>query len=342
MSELRKDPISARWVIIAPERARNPFGSRQISTNTNKESNREVEDLCPFCPGNEELTGNSILHLPENKNWKVRAFANKFPSLKVEGDLNREAKGMYDYISGIGAHEIIVDTCHHGKGISSLDTQDIEFVFQAYQSRILDLFNDRRLRYIQIYKNHGNLTFPLGEHSHTQLIATPVIPDILKTEYKNTRKYFANKERCLFCDLLNQERESNERIVTENKDFVLFCPYASQLPFEIQIYPKRHSHDFSGITPGEIKSLSEIVKDALVRLDTALKNPAYSMTIHSGPNRRAFGVPGKWQTIQFDYHWHIEIFPKISVETGFEFGSGLLINPSLPEEIAKYLKNIPC
>lgn len=334
MSELRKDPVSGRWVIIAPERAKRP----DLLTEKNLE--KKDKSNCPFCPGKEHLTGASILELKNNNNWKVRVFANRLPALRVEGDIERKAEGLYDFISGIGAHEIIVETPDHGQETADMDSKDIEYIIKAYQSRVLDLYNDTRLRYVLIFKNFGTGAGAYLEHSHSQLIATPIIPQSLKSEYEHAMKYYLRKERCLFCDLLNQEIKDGKRVISENEGFVLYTPYASRLPFEMHILPKRHHHDFSAITTDEIKRLSSILKEALLRLKTALDTPSYNLILHSGPNRRASGIPGKWQTIAFDYHWHIEILPRLTHLAGFEWGSGLYINPSLPEDTAPYLRSL--
>jgi UDPglucose--hexose-1-phosphate uridylyltransferase len=356
MSELRKDPVSGRWVIIAPERSRRPAiyqfeqygnssiiseGSIGFTKSPTDKKFRSTGNLCPFCPGNEHLTLASISTLfDENNHWKVRVFANKFPALRVEGDIDKKAEGLYDYISGIGAHEIIIDTPHHDKGIADLKGPDMEAIIKTYQARIQDLYNDQRLRFVMIYKNFGFNSGSSIDHSHSQLIATPIIPENLKIEYDHARKYFLFKERCLFCDLLNQELNDGRRIISENDDFILYTPYASRLPFEMHIFPRKHQHDFTQISPKGVQSLASILREALLRLKIALDNPSYNFIIHSSPNKGAKQIPGQWQTIHEDYHWHIEILPRILFLAGFEWGTGFFINPSLPEETSKYLRSI--
>ncbi len=334
MSELRKDPISGKWVIIAPERMRRPSF---LSQNDYQESNQEN---CPFCPGNEHYTGQTIQQKPDNGDWKVRAFPNKYPALRVEGDVKRKGHGIYDVISGVGAHEIIVNTPQHGQEISSLPEENLIHLLQLYQTRILDLYNDTRLRYAMIYINHGPEAGATVAHSHSQLIATAILPNLIKDELLHCKEYFVHKERCLICDIIDQEKNNNERIVSENDYFIAIVPYAARVPFEVQIYPKNHSHDYGQCSTNEIKHLSAMIKDVMRRLRQALNSPPYNMVLHSTPNTRAQGIPGQWQTLLHDFHWHIEIVPRLTLAAGFEWGTGYFINPSEPEQCAKFLREL--
>ena len=333
VSELRKDPISGKWVVIAPERMQRP---NFLSAT----QGYEVDDSCPFCQGNEVYTEATIQQFPVDQTWQVRTIPNKFPALRVEGEIQRRGNGIYDYTSGIGAHEIIINTPKHNKELADLETSEIELILQMYQSRIIDLFNDIRMRYVLIYLNKGQEAGATIPHSHSQLIATTIIPELMKDELNHCRQYYFHKERCLICDIVHQEQKDDVRVVQENEQFIAIAPYASRVPFEIQIYPKKHSSDFATCNHEALKSLSGILKDTLSRLKNALNSPPYNLVLHTAPNTKALGIPGQWQTVQHDFHWHMEIVPRLTKSAGFEWGTGYYINPSTPEDCAAYLKEL--
>jgi UDPglucose--hexose-1-phosphate uridylyltransferase len=330
MSELRKDPVTGRWVIISTERGKRPsdFGIQKVKAK---------EGFCPFCPGNEDKTPPEIMAFRQEggsrngPGWRLRVVPNKFPALRVEGEINREGVGLYDKMSGIGAHEVIIETPHHQESMSSLAPKAFEEVLWAYRDRILDLRRDLRLRYAMIFKNHGEPAGATLEHSHSQLIALPIVPHLVAEEMTGAREYYRYKERCIFCDIVRQEIQQGERIVLENSEFISVAPFASFSPFEAWIIPKRHSSFFEECQVHEIQSLSWIFQETLKRLEKALNFPPYNFTLHTTPiNER---------TLEY-YHWHFEIIPKLTKFAGFEWGSGFFINPTPPEEAAKFLREL--
>lgn len=331
MSDLRKDPIVGRWVIIAPERGKRP------SDFPEEPRPRRKGGFCPFCPGNEDKTPPEIIAyrepgtMPNKPGWRVRVVPNKFPVLQVEGDLNKTGEGIYDRMNGIGAHEVIIETPDHDMALPDLPIEHIAEVIEAFKERILDLKNDIRLRYMLVFKNWGEVAGASLEHSHSQLIATPVIPKRILEEVAGSRQYYEYRERCVFCDIIRQEKEVGKRMVLENEMFVTFLPFASRFPFESWIMPKFHSHYFEDMGKEEIKSLAWMLKESLSRLNIALMNPPYNLVIHSAP----VGI----QCSDY-YHWHIEIIPKLTRIAGFEWGTGFYINPTPPEEAASYLRDI--
>lgn len=342
MPELRKDPISDRWVIIATERGRRPSDFKEGGAGKVTEGK-----FCPFCEGQEAVTPREIIAWrkpgsePNKPGWSVRATPNKFPALVIEGEVNRTGIGLFDMMSGIGAHEVIVETPKHGENLAEMDETQIDKILWAYKSRISDLEKDKRFRYVLVFKNYGEAAGASLEHAHSQLIATPITPRYIKLELTNSREYFHEKERCIFCDLIRQEIGDGSRIVSENEYFVSFTPFASRSPFEIWIMPRRHQHDFSIITDEERIQLARLLKDTMVRLKKTLNDPPYNYMIHTSPNMvpRA-GKPDYWGTVQYDFHWHIEIVPRLTKQAGFEWGTGLYICPTPPEEAAKYLREI--
>jgi UDPglucose--hexose-1-phosphate uridylyltransferase len=340
MPELRKDPLIGRWVIIATERAKRP-----VDFLTSRE-NPLPQSECPFCEGQEGRTPREIFAVrdPGNGNgeegpWKVRVVPSINPVLRIEGGLNRRAQGMYDLMDGIGAHEVIIESPRHVANAASLPVEQLHAAVRAAQQRITDLERDERFRYALWFKNYGEVA-GAGRipHARSQLIATPVTPKRVKEELAGSRHYFEEKERCVLCDLLVQEREAKVRIAVESNHFVALCPFASRFPFELWVLPKRHGCDFAKATPEEAQDLAVVLKEVLARLKAVLDDPPYNYLLHTAPFRHQRGKIGHWRTIADDFHWHLELIPRLTRVAGFEWGSGFYINPTPPEEAAKYLR----
>lgn len=330
MSELRRDPIVERWVIIAKERGKRP--SDFVLTSYKKRTG-----FCPLCPGNEYTTPNEVLafgrphYAPNTPGWKLRVVPNKFPALVVEGDLDKRGEGMFDKMNGIGAHEVIIETPNHEETIPTMSIDQLYLVFLAYRERINDLSRDIRFKYIIIFKNYGSPAGASLEHSHSQLIALPIVPYLIQEEVIGAKNYFEYKDRCVFCDIIREEQRFGERIVTENADFIVICPFAPRAPFEMWVLPKYHQSDFNHMNDQKLRSLTEIFSDAMKRLNKALPDVPYNFMIHTGPIRTP--------SLEY-YHWHIEIMPKLTMIAGFEWGTGFYINPTPPEESAKFLREL--
>lgn len=331
MPELRKDPIIDRWVIISTERGKRPVFFTE-------EAPPAKVPMCPLCTGNENMTPPEIYAVrqdgapPNGPGWMLRVVPNKFPALRVEGNLDKEGIGLYDKMNGVGAHEVIIETPNHGETLSTMNIEGIQRVFDAYKARILDLIRDQRLKYIMVFKNHGSVAGASLDHSHSQLIALPIIPRRVVEEINGGFNYYKFKDRCVFCDIIAQEKEDNVRVVFENDKYIALSPYASRFPFETWILPKKHEPYFaSHEKTDEYLSLAETLSTVLKKYDRALNSPPYNYIIHTAP----FGngqVP--------HYHWHIEIIPRLTKMAGFEWGTGFYINPTPPEEATEYLKEI--
>ncbi len=345
MHELRKDPLLGRWVIVAKNQKMGPNDYTEISKTEEKADKLRGEEICPLCSGNEGKTPAEIMAYrepttaPNTPGWWTRVFPYEFPVLTVEGDLNRQGVGMYDKMNGIGAHEIIVESPEHKIRPEDMDITQMERVVVTYRDRISDLEKDCRLRYILIYKDHGS-TFtvngPRSLHSHSQLIATPVIPKKIKEELDGAKAYYDYKERCIFCDIMKEEIKIGARIVEERGSFIAFCPFAPISPFEVWILPKRHSCSFTEIRNEETVDLAGILRSVLLRIGDVLNKPDYSYALHTAPNRVPRG--GHWHTLGDDFHWHIEMLPRITKAAGFEWGGGFYIISTPPEEAARYLR----
>jgi UDPglucose--hexose-1-phosphate uridylyltransferase len=333
MPELRKDPVTGRWVIISTERRKRPNDFRFERPSI------IGREQCPFCPGREALTPPEVLAYrqnggaPNSPEWDVRVVPNKFPALQVEGGLDREGDGMFDRMNGIGAHEVIIETPDHDKTFASMSELEIERVLSAYRERLLDLKQDRRLRYILVFKNQGATAGATLEHAHSQLIALPIVPDFVREEIEGARRHFQAKERCVFCDIIRQELTSGVRIVQENADIVALAPYAPRFPFETWLLPRRHWARFEEAPRHECESLARLLKAVVLRIGRALEWPAYNLIVHSAP----FNDPHNGTDL---YHWHLEILPKLARTAGFEWGTGFYINPTSPEEAARVLRGV--
>jgi UDPglucose--hexose-1-phosphate uridylyltransferase len=329
LPELRKDPITNRWVIISTDRAKRPNDFVRESVEI------RGKGMCPFCYGNESKTPPELLAYarngggPNTPGWTVRVVPNKFPALGIEGDLDRSGEGLFDRMNGVGAHEVIVETPDHNMTLARLSEKAIEDVLFAFRDRVLDLKNDKRFRYILIFKNHGDAAGASLEHTHSQLIALPIVPKRVREEVDNARRYYEEKERCIFCDMIRQEREEGVRVIVETPEFIGLAPYAPRFPFEIWILPKQHSSSFENNQSSVFAALARALKDCLQRVETVLDNPAYNLMIHTSP---------LGEELNAHYHWHIEIMPKLTKVAGFEWGSGFYICPTPPEESARFLR----
>jgi UDPglucose--hexose-1-phosphate uridylyltransferase len=329
MPELRKDPVTGRWVIIATERAKRPSQYTKLD--------EELKGgFCPFCPGNERSTPPEVLSYrptstpKDSEGWWLRVVPNKFPALLVEGNLKRSGQGMYDRMTGYGAHEVVVESSSHDQTIADLPEDQIQEIIWAFRDRMVELRKDTRMKYILIFKNWGRDAGASLEHPHAQIIALPIVPKRVQEELLGSSKYYDYKERCVFCDMIRQELEDNCRIVAENDSFLSFMPFASRFPFETWILPKEHTSYFNDIQKNQVSDLSKIMKTTFGLLKTALDDPAYNFVIHTTPFDGTGNTPY--------YHWHIEIMPKLTRMAGFEWGSGFYINPTPPEQAARYLK----
>jgi UDPglucose--hexose-1-phosphate uridylyltransferase len=265
----------------------------------------------------------------DSPGWTVRVVPNKFPALGIEGNLNRQAEGLFDKMNGIGAHEVIIETPDHNATLATMELKRVADVLWAFRDRILDLRQDKRFKYILLFKNHGEAAGASLEHPHSQLIALPILPRTVISELEGAKQYYLYKERCVFCDIITQEVENGVRVVGENDNFLTLAPYAPRFPFETWILPKRHESAFEHSSTQMFTDLARSLKDLLSRADQVLDNPAYNLVVHTAPVQDPH---------QDHYHWHIEFMPKLTKTAGFEWGTGFYINPTPPEEAARFLR----
>lgn len=331
MSELRKDPVIGRWVIISTERGRRPSDFPAPIRHTSSR-------VCPFCPGNEAATPPEIYAIrapgtaPNTKGWQVRAIPNKYPALTIGGELNREGVGIFDKMHGVGAHEVVIETPNHGETLADLSVERVADALSVCQERMVDLERDPRFRFIMLFKNHGEGAGASLEHSHMQLIATPVVPTRVIQELDGAKRYHDYKERCIFCDIVRQELKAGERVVDENPGFVTISPFAARFPYETWVLPRSHQPSFRTLNAIQRMELAAILRRSLLRLKWGLNDPDYNLVLHTTP------VGDEHDRV---YHWHLEVMPKLTNVAGFEWGTGFYINPTAPEDAAEYLRGVP-
>jgi UDPglucose--hexose-1-phosphate uridylyltransferase len=327
--ELRKDPVVGRWVIISTERARRPsdFPIQPVHAQGGN---------CVFCPRNESKTPPEILAVrsPDSQTngpgWSLRVVPNKFPALRIEGELEPAGEGLYDRMNGVGAHEVVIETTEHAATLATLPADAVADVLLAYRERMVDLKKDPRFEYILVFKNHGAAAGASLEHPHSQLIATPIIPIMVSEELKGAAEYYGMKERCVWCDVVHQERRSRGRVIMEAHGFVALAPFAPRFPFETWILPTRHHSAFEETGVEDLRGLAEVLGEFLRRMDRVLQRPPYNFMLHTGPLR-----DGPLE----HFHWHLEIIPKLTNVAGYEWGSGFFINPTPPEDAAAALRD---
>lgn len=331
MPELRKDPVVGRWVIIAHERAKRP------SDYPSNGQTHAPSGSCPFCSGNEAMTPPEILAYRERGShadapgWRIRVVPNKYPALKIEGTLNKRGDGIYDRMAGVGAHEVIVESPEHLVSMTQMSEAQVCEVLWVYRDRLVDLKKDSRLVHGMLFKNVGQAAGASLEHTHSQLIVTPIVPISVWEEMTGALEFYNYRGRCIYCDMVQQELETGSRVVLDTPHFAAFCPYASRFPFETWILPKVHSSHYENIPKPSVDDLGGVLRQVLTKLERALDRPPYNYILHTAP---------------FDhqemphYHWHIEVIPRLTNVAGFEWGTGFYINPVPPEEAAGYLRGV--
>jgi UDPglucose--hexose-1-phosphate uridylyltransferase len=320
--------VAGRWVIISTERARRPsdFPAQRWQPKGGP---------CVFCGGQERRTPDEVWALrpngsePNSPGWLVRVVPNKFPALRIEGELERSGEGLYDRMNGVGAHEVVIEAPAHDAVIERLPTSHLAVVLRAYRERIRDLAKDPRLEYVMVFKNHGDPAGASLEHTHSQLIATPIVPSMVTEELEGAIQHFRIRQRCIWCDVVRQERRDRVRVIHESGGFLAIAPFAPRFPFETWILPVAHRSSFEATPVEELPALAEILSKVLGAMARHLGDPPYNFMLHSAPLRTP---------VLDHFHWHLEIIPKLTRVAGFEWGTGFFINPTPPEEAAEYLR----
>jgi UDPglucose--hexose-1-phosphate uridylyltransferase len=338
MSELRKDIVTGRWVIIASERSKRPDDFRP-SGPVPKE---EVSAFCPFCEGNESKTPPEVFALrgegtaPDGPGWRVRVVTNKFPALSPGAPPPKPEGGLFQSMPGVGVHEVVIENPDHAKELVDLDTGHILDVLDVFRRRIGAIEENFHYQYVQVFKNKGKEAGASLSHPHSQIVATPIVPKRVKEEVYGAERLFRANRECVFCRTIAEESRLGERLVLRNGDFAVLSPFASRSPFEMAIYPLRHSPFFTGTTRDELASLAAVIKTVLGRLKAMLSDPPFNLILHQAPNPTVSSKA--WPGIPRYFHWHLEILPVLTKVAGFEWGTGFYINPVPPETAAGYLR----
>lgn len=329
MTELRQNAITREWVIIAADRSRRPddFSHKVVHL----EPRPSYRQDCPFCMGNEDMTGPEVYRLCNDLGWRVRAVLNKYPALSPEGDRIRSNHNLFRSVSGVGFHEVLIEHPRHDLTIALLPVEDIANIFRVYRQRYSTLRLEPHIASILIFKNHGASAGTSLEHPHSQLAALPIVPYEMRLRTQEAIRYFDDTGECLVCRTLADELAAGDRIIFESESFVSFIPYAALSPFHTWIFPRQHYSSFDDITDAEILDLSRVLKTTLAKLYYGLGDPAYNYVIRSSPT-------AEQRTEHF--HWYLSIIPRVSLTAGFELGSGMYINTSSPEESAQILRAV--
>jgi UDPglucose--hexose-1-phosphate uridylyltransferase len=328
-NEMRYNPVTGEWVIYATARQARPdemrpqtgFGSPAFS----------YEPSCPFCPGNEHMLPGILLELENDAGgWKVRVVPNRYPALTPGGDSTETHHGLYRVMKGIGHHEVIIESQYHDRPIGSLSPAEAKFVIEAYHRRYRDLAASPGIRTVVVFRNHGAKAGTSLAHPHSQIIATGLVPQSMLTRRRQALSHLKTSSRCLFCHILEHEAHDGRRMLFQNDHFVSLVPYAAEAPCEIWIVPKTHRANFGDITDDEKTGLAGALQSALALIREKLNDPDYNFVIHSASFADAIEAPA--------WHWHVQLQPRLTTPAGFEMGSGIRINPSLPEADAAFLK----
>ncbi|MEK6646904.1 MAG: galactose-1-phosphate uridylyltransferase [Candidatus Firestonebacteria bacterium] len=329
MPEIRQNVATKDWVIIATERAKRP--EEFVREKKEPKNIPSLVSTCPFCPGNEDKTPKEIFAIGDKDKWQVRVVGNKFAALFSTIPLQRKIKGIERCISGFGVHEVIIETPRHDMTTALLSYEAVKQIIVAYKTRYNTIAENSNIELITIFKNHGLAAGTSIAHPHSQLVATPVVPSHIRYRVNEAMRYFDDNGECIFCKMIRDELGEKERIIIDSEYFVTFIPYAALSPFHTWIMPKRHMSSFGDISQAEVEDLAKSLKELLLRIYQGLDNPDFNYVIRSIPTSEC----------KTDYfHWYLSLIPRITKTAGFELGSGMFINIALPEESAKFIREI--
>lgn len=329
MPELRLNLVTREWVIIATERAKRPQDFK--SSYTERPSQPPYLSTCPFCPGNERKTPEEHFRICEDSGWKIRAVSNKYPALSRTGDREWSADWFKRSVTGVGVHEVIIESPRHNANIALMEPGHVQDIIRAYKDRFIEAHGDKRIEHVIIFKNHGEGAGTSLDHPHTQLIGTPVVPLQFRDRVQFAMHYFDDTGKCLICSVLKQDLEEGTRVIMDTEHFTTLIPYAALSPFHTWIFPKRHSASFSDVTDAELKDLAFHLKTILSKFYYGLENPDYNYVIRSS----------RPEDSRNEYcHWYLSIVPRLTKTAGFELGSGMFINTSIPEKSAEFIRSV--
>ena len=332
--EFRRDPVCGRWAVVAPERALRPVTLPWAEPRHRQNGERRP---CPFCPGQEAETPHEVLAYreagsrPDGPGWSLRVVPNRFPAVRPDVGGAFCAVGGMVFLSapGLGRSEIVIETPEHISSPTLLSDAQLAAVFHAYRDRLTTLAEDGRLAYASVFKNVGAEAGASLGHTHSQIVATPVVPELVEAEMAGGREFLARTGRCVFCDLAAREQASGSRIVASSEHFLVVTAFAPRFAYELWVLPIAHASRFESLGEERAFELAGLLKRVLRALDQVQSEPAYNWCIHTAPLRSP-ELP--------HYHWHIEILPRTSRPAGLEWGYGCFITTVRPEDAASELR----
>jgi UDPglucose--hexose-1-phosphate uridylyltransferase len=326
--EIRQNKATKEWVIYAPARSKRPKDFQRPKQDRKDSPTRD--EHCPFCPGNEDMLPGIVLELPHPHEypWQTRVIPNKFPALTPEGDISRHARGIYLTMQGYGRHEVVIESPRHDLNLAEMSLEEVSTIVETYHRRYVDLMTDHDNMMAIIFRNHGAQAGTSLEHPHSQIVVTGMVPRHIRWREEAAQSYFDEWGCCVFCDILRFEMQERRRIILENESYLAFVPFAAEVPFEIWIMPKRHRADFGDVSDQEKEDLAPVLRDSLARLHTKLNNPDYNYVVNTA---------ARYKADEPQLHWYLQIRPRLTTQAGFEIGSGISINPSIPEDDVDFL-----
>ena len=353
MSEYRQDPLTGRTVIVAEERASRPHQFDIEETGSEEDQKNGYRSSCPFCEGNENLTPDEITvfraegTLPDTPGWTVRTIPNKYPAVArnamdslLDGSFVPHGGDFFVPIPGVGNHEVIVDTPRHVLSLSDMTEFETVDMFRMYRARLQALREENRWDYVQIFKNVGAAAGASIPHSHSQLIAMPFIPESQRMILLRAEEYHRDRStvsKCIWCDILDREIREGVRVVEKTEFCVALCPFVSRFTAEVEVYPRKHRSRFEDLDDQTLADFARLVRRTIIRLEQAVSwmkgNLAYNLVLHTEP----FRLPS--DEMRNGFHCHLSILPSLARAAGFEWGTGLHINPIPPEKAAEQLRN---
>lgn len=329
MPEFRQNMVSKEWVIIATERAKRP--DQFLQKKEEKKSLPSYREDCPFCPGNESMTPPSLFSIEKNGTWSLRVVPNKFAALQSHLTTERKHEGRFLKADGFGIAEVVIETPYHNRTIATMDPEEVRNTVRAYQERYLALSKMGKIDLITIFRNYGERAGTSLEHPHSQIIATPIVPPHVRNPLYQSQLACDAFGDCIYCGMMEEEQRQQVRVVEETEHYLVLCPFASRSPFETRIYPKIHHSSFASISEVELMEFAAVLQRTLKRLFLGLNDPDYNYIIRSAPIEDSF--------VKY-HHWYVVIVPKLTTPAGFEIGTGIYINTTLPEQCAEFLRGV--
>ncbi len=330
MPEFRQNMVSKEWVIIATERAKRP--DNFVQKKEGRPPLPSHKDDCPFCPGNESMTPPSLFSIEKNGGWSLRVVPNKFAALQSHLTTERKHEGRFLKANGFGIAEVVIETPLHNRTIATMDFEEVKNTVMAYRERYNVLSKTAHLDLITIFRNYGEKAGTSLEHPHSQIIATPIVPPHVRNPLYQSQLACDTFGDCIYCGMMEEEIHQQVRVVNETEYFLVICPFASRSPFETRIYPKIHRSSFTTVSDQELADFASVLQDTLKRLYVGLNDPDYNYIIRPAPIEDG--------DVKY-HHWYVVIVPKLTTPAGFEIGTGIYINTTLPEQCAEFLRGAP-